>query len=227
MTIQSASRRVSSRSRGHLADDPDREPGTGERLAQDHRLGQAELEADPPDLVLEQVAQRLDELEAQVGRQATDVVVGLDLLGGLRLGGRRLDDVRVERALGQEVDPAELARLLLEDPDELVADDLAFLLRILDAGQPGEEALARIDHHQAHPEVALEGDPQQLRFLLAHQPVVDVDAGQPVADGAMDERSRDGRVDAARQRADDEPVRTGLAGMGVDAFADVRRRSSR
>ena len=57
------------------------------------------------------------------------------------------------------------------------------------------------------PRFALEGDPQQLRFPLAHQPVVDVDARQPVADGAMDERRRDRRVDAARQGADDVPVR--------------------
>ena len=72
-----------------LADDPDGEARARERLAQDHRLGQAQLQADLADLVLEQVAQRLDELEAQVGRQAADVVMGLDLLGGLRLRGRR------------------------------------------------------------------------------------------------------------------------------------------
>ena len=71
------------------------------------------------------------------------------------------------------------------------------------------------------PEVALEGDAEQLRLLLAHQPVVDVDAGQPVADRAMDERRRDGRVDAARQRADDLAVRAGLARVRVDAVADV------
>ena len=62
-----------------------------------------------------------------------------------------------------------LAGLLLEDPDELVADDLALLLGVLDPGQPIEEAAARLDHDQAHPEVALEGDSEQLRFLLAHQ----------------------------------------------------------
>ena len=113
---------------GDLADDPDGEAGAGERLALDHRLGQAQLRANQPDLVLEQVPERLDQLEPEIRRQAADVVVGLDLLGGLRLGRRALDDVRVERALGQEVDPAELRGLLLEDPDELVADDLALLL---------------------------------------------------------------------------------------------------
>ena len=71
------------------------------------------------------------------------------------------------------------------------------------------------------PRFCLERHPQELRLLLAHQPVVDVDAGQPVADRAMDERRRDGRVDAARQRADDQAVRAGLARVGVDALADL------
>ena len=98
----------------------------------------------------------------------------------------------------------------------------ALLLRILDAGQPGEEALAGVDHDEVHPEVALEGDPQQLRLLLAHQPVVDVDAGQPIADRAMDERRRDRRVDAARQRADDQAVRArSRAAWRVDPVADL------
>ena len=127
---------------------------------------------------------------------------------------RALDDVRVERALGQEVDPPELRRLLLEDPDELVADDPPLLLGVHDAGQPVEEPLPGIDHDQAHPEVLLEGRPEQLRLLLAHEPVVDVDAGQPVADRPMDEGGRDGRVDAAGQGADDLAVRADLRPRG-------------
>ena len=162
----------------------------------DHRLGQAELQPDGANLVLEQVAQRLDQLEAEIGRQPSDVVVGLDLLGCLRLGRRALDHVRIERALGEEVDPAELGRLLLEDPDELVADDLPLLLGILDARQPLEEPLSRVDHHEPHPEVALEGDPQELRFLLAHQAVVDIDAGQLLPDGPMHEGGGHRTVDS-------------------------------
>ena len=133
----------------------------------------------------------------------------------------RLDDVRVERALGQEVDAAELGGLFLEHADEFVADDLALLLGILDAGQAGQEALPGIDHHEPHAEIALEGDPKELRFLLAHEAVVDVDAGQPVADRPMDEGRRHRRIHAARQRADDQAVRTGRRGMGVDPLADV------
>ena len=48
---------------GLAADDADREARPRERLAPDEALGQAELGADGADLVLEQRAQRLDELE--------------------------------------------------------------------------------------------------------------------------------------------------------------------
>ena len=47
MTIQSASRRVSSRSAVTSPMIRMARPGTGERLAKDHRLGQPELEPDP------------------------------------------------------------------------------------------------------------------------------------------------------------------------------------
>src|SRR6185503_6060284 len=155
--------------RGDLADDADREAGPRERLAEHHRLRQSELQANLTNLVLEQVAQRLDQLEAQVGWQPADVVMRLDLLRRLGLGGGAFDDVRIERALGQEIDPSERRCLLLEDPDELVADDLALLLRVLDTGEPGEEPATRVDHDEAHPEVFFEGLAEQLRFLLAHQ----------------------------------------------------------
>ena len=130
------------------------------------------------------------------------------------------DDVRIERALGQEVDPAEVRGLLLEHPDELVADDLALLLGVLDTGQPGEEAVSSIDHDEVHPEIAFEGRPEQLRLLLAHQAVVDIDARQPVTDRAVDERRGHCRIDATRQGADDLPVGAGLVRVLVDAIAD-------
>ena len=136
----------------------------------------------------------------------------------------RLDDVGIQRALGQEVDAAELARLLLEHPDELVADDASLLLRVLDAGEPREEALPRVDHHEAHPQVGLEGLAQQLRFLLAHEPVVHVDAREPVADRAVHQRRRDRRVHAPRQGADDLAVRARHRGMGVHPLPDARDR---
>ena len=57
-----------------------------------------------------------------------------------------LDHVRVERALNEiSRRLAELAGLLLEDADELLAHDLALRLRIRDAGEPGEEPLLGLD----------------------------------------------------------------------------------
>ena len=126
-------------------------------------------------------------------------MVGLDLRRRLRLGGLRLDDVGIEGALGQEVDLAELRGLLLEDPDELVADDPPLLLGILDTREAREEPIPSVDHDQPHAEIALERDPQELRLALAHEPVVDEDAGQLVADRAMHERRGNRAVDAAER----------------------------
>ena len=87
---------------GHLADDADAEPRARERLAPHDRLGHAELEPDLAHLVLEQRAQRLDELELQVLGQPADVVVRLDV--GRAGAATGLDDVGVERALDEELD---------------------------------------------------------------------------------------------------------------------------
>src|SRR3989304_1960858 len=73
------------------------------------------------------------------------------------------------------------------------ADDAPFLLGVLHAGQPGQETLASVDHDQAHAEVLLEGHPEQLRFPLAHEAVIDVDAREPVPHRPMHERRRDRR----------------------------------
>ena len=104
---------------------------------------QAQLGTHGPHLVLEERAQRLDELELQVFGQAADVVVTLDV--GRTLTATGLDDVGIERALHQELDLAgltdHLASSRLEGPNELSADDLALLLRIGHASERGEELL--------------------------------------------------------------------------------------
>ena len=86
-----------------VADDADREAGAGERVTPDDVLGQAERFADLADLVLEQVAERLDELEAEFLGQAADVVVQLDVGGRAGVAVAGFDHVGVERALGEEL----------------------------------------------------------------------------------------------------------------------------
>ncbi len=137
-----------------LADDPDGEAGAGERLPPDHSLGEPELGADTAHLVLEEQAQRLDELHLHVLGQPADVVVRLD--DGRVLAPARLDHVGIERPLDEVPDLAELPRLLLEDADELLADPAALFLRVGHAVEPCEEALLRVDVDERDVEVSAE-----------------------------------------------------------------------
>ena len=83
-------------------------PGPGNGCRQTISGGQPELLADQPDLVLEQRAQRLDELELEVVGQPAHVVVGLDVRGAGAAAG--LHHVGVERALHEELDALAVLR---------------------------------------------------------------------------------------------------------------------
>ncbi len=88
--------------RGDVAEHATARPGPGERLTVDDFLRQAELRADFTDFVLEELAERFDELEFHaVGRPPT-IVVALDERG--RVAGDRdaLDHIRVERPWARE-----------------------------------------------------------------------------------------------------------------------------
>ena len=108
-------------------------------MAADERLRQAELAAERPHLVLEQFAQRLDQLHVHALGQAADIVVRLDR--HRRAAGERhaLDHVGIERALREEIGAADLLGLGLEHVDEQPADGLALDLGIADAGERVEE----------------------------------------------------------------------------------------
>src|SRR6266581_6297089 len=135
-------------------------------------------------------------------RQAADIVVRLDARGCASVFGRALDDIGVQCSLSQEVDAAELSSFGGEDPDELVADDLAFLFRVLDSIQPSEEAVGSVYPDHVHPEVLSKGVQIALVLLASQQPIVHEDAGQLISDRAMDQRCYHSRVDAARKGAD-------------------------
>ena len=94
---------MSSRSLGDFAQAAHGQARAGERMPPDDFFRQAELQAELADFVLEQIAQRLDQLEAELRRQAADVVVQLDRVGRAVGGGAAFDHVGIERALGQEL----------------------------------------------------------------------------------------------------------------------------
>ena len=201
---------------GDRAEAADPEPGAGEGLAVDHAVGQAERGAAGAHLVLEELAQRFDKLEREVVGQAADVVVGFDHLGGL---GAALDDVGIDGALREEIDPLELAGLLLEDADKLRADDLAFLFRVRDARQLAEEPLARVDVDEVCAQLVPEDPHDLFRLPLAEQAVVDVHAGELVTDGAQQERGHDRAVHAARE-GEQHPAGADLSADELDLVGD-------
>ena len=144
----------------------------------------------------------------------------------MRLAGRGaggLDDVGVDGALREPADPVELRRLLLEDLDERAPDAPALLLRIRHSGERGEEPILGVDPSHVDPEVSGERGHDLVAFVEPQQAVVDEDAGQAIADGAVQQRRHHGGVDTARQREQD-PVAAEPAAHPRDAVVDDRAR---
>src|SRR3546814_9194515 len=106
-------------------------------MASDEGVGQAQFAAELAHLVLEELAQRLDQLHVHALGKAADIVVALDGDRGSAGEANALDHVRIERALGQEIGAAVLARSLLEPAVKGFAVELPFGLGLVDAGEPG------------------------------------------------------------------------------------------
>lgn len=106
-----------------------------------------------PPLTLEELPQRLNELQFHVFEKSAHIVVGLD--GGTRtLEADALDNVGVQGTLQEPLNATLLLRafqllilslllnprrLALEDVDEIVADYFAFLLGVFDVTKLLEE----------------------------------------------------------------------------------------
>ena len=109
-----------------------------------------------------------------------------------------LDDVRIERALRQEV---ELRRCSLAASSNTSMNSAPMILRFCSGSvtpaSRAEEARRRVDHDQRQLHPVAEPILDLGRLLLAQQAVVDEDAGQPVADRLVHEQRRDRRIDAA------------------------------
>jgi hypothetical protein len=104
------------------AEQAHREARPRERLAPHELVVQPHRRADGPDFVLEQHAERFDQLEAHPIGQAADVVVALDRRR--RPDDRNaFDDVGIQGALREKVEVAQLLGALLEDVDERGADE--------------------------------------------------------------------------------------------------------
>ncbi len=166
-------------------------------------FGQAELPADLAHLVLEELAQWLDQLPWEIGSEAPPVVMRLDGDRGPAERRRGLDHIGIQRPLHQESDLSlDVLGRLLEHIDERVADATPLLFRVRDPGQRLKEERARIHHAQIDPEVRPERPLHLLPLAQPQQAMIHEDARQPVADRAVHERRGHRRIDSTREPAD-------------------------
>src|SRR5215207_8923397 len=172
--------------------DPDREPWPRERLPPDKPLGHPELRRNDAHLVLEEIPQRLDEVEAHDLGEAAHVVVAL-YPGGV--AGSALYNVRIECALHEEFGVIEFVGLLFEGADKLFADDLSLRLGVRDVSELVQETSRRIHVDERHIRVLAERLDDLLGLIVPQEAVVDEDARQIVADGPVDEHRRRRRID--------------------------------
>ena len=177
-------------------------PGPGNGWRSTISSGRPERPADRADLVLEQVLERLDQLELHVFWQTADVVVRLDLDRGFRVLGRRSRS-RPDRACpGPGTGTAPTFSASASKTRMNVSPIVfRFCSGIGDTRQPLEEMLGRVDIDEVHAEGAGEDILDQLRLAEPKQPVVDEDRGQLLADRPVDQRGRDRRIDSAAQPA--------------------------
>ena len=191
-------------------------------MAVNHLVRQAQCDAELAHFVLEQFAQRFQQLQVQRLRQAADVVVALDRMGLAGLGSGRLDHVRVDGALRQPASVRQLLGLGLEDLDKLATDDLALGFRIGNAPQVAHELRGGIDVDDLDAKVTGKGLHHLLAFVQAQEAVVDEDAGQLVADGTVQQRSNHRGIDAAG-KAEDHLFLADLRTHLLDRLIDVVR----
>ena len=167
-------------------------------MATDKYIGQAKLAAQQAHLILKEFAQRLHQLHIHAFRQAADIMVALDCDAWPAGKTDAFDHIGIKRALGEEICPANLARLLLEQVDEGTADKFALLFGIGLSGKAGKEHLFCVNMHQRDVVMPFEEADDLLGLALSHQSVIDKNASKLVADGFMDQHCRHRGINPAR-----------------------------
>ena len=119
-------------------------------MAANECLGQAQFAAQRAYLVLEQLAQRFDEFQAHLFRQAADIMVGFDRHRRPAAETDRFDDIRIQRALRQKFRTPHGGCMFLEHVDEQPANDLALGFGVRNAAQFAQEQIRLVRVDQRH-----------------------------------------------------------------------------
>ena len=117
------------------------------------------------------------------------------------LEGDRLDDIRIQGALGEEGEVAQSFGFFLENFDEGIANGFSFLFRVGDAFKFSQEFVGSIDDIEVDAEVVAKRAFHFIFFAGPQKSVVDEQAVQVVADGFVNQHRRNRRIDAATQSA--------------------------
>ena len=110
-----------------------------------------------------------------------------------------LQNVGVNGSLCQELNALQLASLVGEYLDKLLADDLSLALGVRNAGEQIQEAIGSVNVDQVCVQLVAENFNNVFGLVLSHQAMVNVDADQLLSD-CLDEQCGDnGAVNAAGQ----------------------------
>ena len=184
------------------------------------RLGQSQLAPQFAHFILEELTQWLDQVHIHAFGQSANIMVALDRDAWPAGEADTFDHIGVERALREEIGAADLFGLGFEQVNKSAADEFALFLRISDTRQPGKEGLLRIDRDQRDVVMVAEQGDDLLGLIQAHQAMIDIDAGELVADRFVDQHRSDRRIDPAGQAADHSAIPHLVADFGNLGLAE-------
>jgi hypothetical protein len=150
----------------------------------------SQFSADQANLILKQLAQRLDQFQVHLLGQATNIVMALDH-SRWTTHRNRFDHVRIERSLDQVTYVAEAARLFLKHVDEYFTDALPLLLGVDDTFKRREKQLSRANSGDVQLHALSQQRQRCFKLPFPQQPVVDKDTGLPISDGLVHEGGSD------------------------------------
>ena len=159
---------------------------------------EAQLAAKRAHFVLEEFAQGFDQLHIHTLWQAAHIVMRFDRHRRPAGEADAFDHIGIERALREEIRPAQLCRLFLEYGNKFAANKFALFLWVSDTIKARHKAFLGIHHDQRDVVMIAEQFFDLFAFVKAQKPVIDENAGELIADRLMDQDCSNRAINPAR-----------------------------